>query len=207
MSARLCAQCCQWVWSRDGLCPDCQDLLLSQVDPHQVAERARALTGAILRRIGEVSLQRKRLPNSGVLYLTELGWFFLPHRQVVATKLVEEQTTSYFWSLAAILWFPLRLLLPFTRRKQLRSKYVETLEPIRLGSAEIQLLPDLLARVPGAFFIPARDVSTIKPKRRRWIVERFAAPDLVVIPDDPDEFQDQLDLLSEIDPWRAALER
>lgn len=160
-----------------------------------------------MRRIGEVSLQRKRLPNSGVLYLTELGWFFLPHRQVVATKLVEEQTTSYFWSLAAILWFPLRLLLPFTRRKQLRSKYVETLEPIRLGSAEIQLLPDLLARVPGAFFIPARDVSTIKPKRRRWIVERFAAPDLVVIPDDPDEFQDQLDLLSEIDPWRAALER
>lgn len=204
MSARLCQQCCQWIWSRDGLCPDCQDLLPESYEVEKIAQRARGLTGAVLRPIGHVKLKRKKLPTDGVLYVTETGLFFLPHRMVLATKYVEEQSTSLLWRIAAVIWMPLWFFLPLVRRKRLRAKVVQEASPIQLNGSDLQLLPDLLPRVPGAFFIPAREVAVVRDRRRQWIVERFAGPNVVIEPVSPDAFRKHLAELGKIDLWRMA---
>lgn len=206
MSSRLCQQCCQWVYSRDGLCPDCHDLLPDSSDLEALAHRARSLTGTVLRPLGHVSLKRKKLPTEGMLYQTQLGFFFLPHRIVTATKLVEEESTSLLWRIAATLWMPLWFVLPLVKRKRVRSKLVAEAEPIHIDRGKLHLLPDLLPRIPGAFFLAARDVSAVRDRRKWWIFERFAATSLTIEPVNPESFRQHLSELATNDPWRMALE-
>lgn len=206
MAARLCQQCCQWVWSRDGLCPDCHDLLPERYDIDSIAHRARALTGTVLRPIGHVTLKRKKLPTEGVLYQTQLGFFFLPHRIVTSTKVIEEVSTSLFWRIAAVLWMPLWFVLPFVKRKRVRRKIVEEAEPIQLDASKLHVLPDLLPRVPGAFFLAAKEVSSVSDRRKLWIFDRFAAPSLTIEPVSPEAFRQYLAELSQHDPWRIVLD-
>ncbi len=206
MSARLCQQCCQWVWSRDGLCPDCLGLLPDRYDVDDIAQRARALTGLVLRSIGHVTLRRKKLPTDGVLYETQLGFFFLPHHIVSSTKIVEEVSTSLLWRIAAVLWMPLWFVLPFVKRKRVRHKIVEEAEPIRLEGNQLHLLPELLPRVPGAFFLAAKEVASVRDRRKVWVFDRFAAPPLSIEPVSPDAFREHLRDLALRDPWRTVLD-
>ena len=205
MAVRLCQQCCQWVWSRSGLCPDCQDLLSDEINRESIASRARNITGAVLRPLGHVALIRKRLPNDGVLYLTEQGLFFLPHHRVLSTQLVEEKSTSLLWRLATAIWLPLWLLTPFMRRKRIRAKVVEEVQPICLNDSELQLLPDLLPRIPGTYFIAARDVSTMRHRGRRWTIDRFNGPALLIEPVNANAFKSQIEDMTQLDAWRMAL--
>ena len=53
---------------------------------------------------------------------------------------------------------------------------------LRLVNGLLQLLPDLLSRVTGAFFIPVRTIRAITEKRGQWPVERSIGPVIAIQP-------------------------
>ncbi|MDA1163330.1 MAG: hypothetical protein O3B13_09530 [Planctomycetota bacterium] len=182
MSIRLCQECCQWVSTRDGRCPDCQDVLPEAIDPAESDTGFRAIVGEVRGRMGHVRVSRRKLPTDGILYMTSSGLFFLPYRSVTRRRLVEQSATSPFWTIAAVLWSPLMFLSPFLRRRELREKDFVEHEPIRLGKDDLQLLPEFLSRVPGAFFVSIRNIRSIRQKRNRWIIDRSFGSSVTIQP-------------------------
>lgn len=182
MSIRLCQECCQWVFTRDGRCPDCQDALPGTINPEELDGRFRVVVGGVLGRMGHVRVTRRKLPPDGVFYETTNGLFFLPYRSVTKRRLVEQSAASPMWTIASILWSPLMFLSPFLKRRELREKDVIEIEAIRLGKEDLQLLPDFLSRVSGAFFVPSRDIRAITQKRGKWTVERATGPKITIQP-------------------------
>jgi hypothetical protein len=182
MSIRLCQECCQWVFTRDGRCPDCQDALPETINPEESDGRFRGVVGEVLGRMGHVRVARRKLPPDGVFYGTANGLFFLPYRTVTKRRLVEQSAASPMWTIASILWSPLMFLSPFLKRRELREKDFIEIEAIRLGKEDLQLLPDFLSRVPGTFFLPTRDIRAITQKRGQWIVERSIGPKITIQP-------------------------
>ena len=188
MSIRLCQECCQWVLARGGLCPDCQDVLPETVHPEDTDARFRSIVGEVRACMGHVRLPRRKLPVDGVLYETANGLFFLPDRPVTRRRLVEQSASSPMWAVASVLWSPLMFLSPFLNRRELREQDVIEHEPVRLGQPDLQLLPDFLSRVAGAFFIPVRNIRAIRQKRHQWIVERLTGPAVRFQPAGDDSF-------------------
>lgn len=182
MSIRLCQECCQWVFTRDGRCPDCQDGLPETINPEELDGRFRAVVGEVLGRMGHVRVARRKLPPDGVFYETANGLFFLPYRMVTKRRLVEQSAASPMWTIASILWSPLMFLSPFLKRRELREKDFIEIEAIRLGKEDLQLLPDFLSRVTGAFFVPTRNIRAIIQKRGHWVVERSTGPKITIQP-------------------------
>ncbi|MFT4555404.1 MAG: hypothetical protein ACI93T_002868 [Porticoccaceae bacterium] len=182
MSIRLCQECCQWVFTRDGRCPDCQDALPETINPEESDVRFRDVVGEVLGRMGHVRVTRRKLPPDGVFYETANGLFFLPYRTVTKRRLVEQSAASPMWTVASILWSPLMFLSPFLKRRELREKDFIEIEAIRLGKEDLQLLPDFLSRVTGAFFVPTRNIRAITQKRGHWIVERSIGPKITIQP-------------------------
>lgn len=182
MSIRLCHECCQWVWTRDGRCPDCQDALAETIEPSESDARFRTVIGEVRGRMGHVRIARRKLATDGVLYETANGLFFLPYRSVTRRRLVEKSEFSPMWTVAAVLWSPLMFLAPFLRRRELREEDVVENEPIRLGKDDLQLLPEFLGRVPGAIFLSVRNIRAIIQKRNRWIVERSIGSAVTIHP-------------------------
>lgn len=182
MSIRLCQECSQWVSTRDGRCPDCQEALPERVSPDETDTRFRSLVGEGRRRIGQIRIVRRSLPTDGFLYETANGLFFLPDRSLIRRRLVEQPASSPLWSLASVLWAPLMFVSPFLNRRELREK--DTIEnvPIRLEGEDLQLLPDFLSRTSGAFFLPARNIRMVRQKRNRWIVERVIGSNIAFQP-------------------------
>lgn len=172
MSIRLCQDCCQWVSTRNGRCPDCQDALPETVNQDESDRIIRSAVGAVRGSMGHVRVPRRKLPTDGVLYETANGLFFLPYKNVIRRRMVEQSAASPLWTVASVLWAPLMFIAPFLRRREILEKDVVESEPIRLGEKDLQLLPDFLTRIPGAFFVSLRDVRTIKQKRNQWIIER-----------------------------------
>ncbi len=169
------------------------------------ANRMRPLIGRVHRSLGHVKLQRRHFPNDGVLYETEHGLFFLPHRVVQAARLVEEQAASPLWRVAAALWAPLWLVLPFVKTKRVKTKLVEEAEPIRLHGDDLQRLSELLPRLPGSFFVAAKDIATVRTKRRIWVIERFTGSKLTIDPLTTDVFGERMEQLRNKDHWRMAM--
>jgi hypothetical protein len=182
MSIRLCQECCQWVWTRDGRCPNCQDVLSKTVHPEESDVRFRAVVGEVRGRMGHVHIPRRKLPTDGILYETANGLFFLPHRSVTRRRLVEQPASSPMWTLAAVLWAPLMFLSPFLQRRELLAKDFIESEPIRLSQEDLQLLPDFLSRVIGTFFLPTRNIRSIRQKRNQWVIERAVGPTMTFQP-------------------------
>jgi hypothetical protein len=172
MTVRLCQACCQWVWTKNERCPGCDDAVADEIGPVEFARQIRPTIGDVLGKIGHVRVNRKRLPADGILYETQNGLFFLPHRNVTVTRLVEENSSSPFWTIAGILWSPLLFLLPFLRKQKLRETHIEESQPVRLSGENLQLLPELLPRMPGALFIAVRDIQRVRSKRNRWIIRQ-----------------------------------
>lgn len=180
MSIRLCQECCQWVFTRDGRCPDCQDALPETINPEELDGRFRAVVGDVQGRMGHVRVTRRKLPPDGVFYETANGLFFLPYRTVTKRRLVEQSAASPMWTVASILWSPLMFLSPFLKRRELREKDFIEVEAIRLGKEDLQLLPDFLSRVTGAFFVPTRNIRAITQKRSQWGIERSTGPKITI---------------------------
>ncbi|NQV24822.1 MAG: hypothetical protein HQ518_10685 [Rhodopirellula sp.] len=187
MSIRLCQECCQWVFTRDDRCPDCQDALPETINPEDTDTRFRTLVGEVRGRMGHVRVARRKLPADGVFYETANGLFFLPYQTVTKRRLVEQSAASPMWTLAAVFWSPLMFLAPFLKRRELREKDFLENEPIRLSKEDLQLLPDFLSRVSGSFFLPLRDIRAITRKRGQWIIDRSIGPAITIQPiaDDP----------------------
>lgn len=182
MSNRLCQECCQWVFTRDGRCPDCQDALPETINPEELDGRFRNVVGQVLGRMGHVRIVRRKLPSDGVFYETANGLFFLPYRSVTKRRLVEQSSSSPWWTVASVLWSPLMFLSPFLKRRELREKDFVENEAIRLGKDDLHLLPDFLSRVTGAFFLPTRDIRTVTENRGHWIVDRSLGPRIKIHP-------------------------
>lgn len=182
MSIRLCQECCQWVSTRDGRCPDCQDTLPETIRPEDSDAMFRNMVGQVRGRMGHVRIVRRKLPSDGVIYETANGLFFLPYRSVTKRRLVEQSAASPMWTVASVLWSPLMFLSPFLRRRELREKDFVEYEAIRLGKDDLQLLPEFLSRVTGALFLPVRNIRAITEKRGRWIIERSIGTKLIIQP-------------------------
>jgi hypothetical protein len=203
MSFLLCQECFGWVQPHNSHCPDC----LAIVDPGQPDPsyaQLRSTLGDVLLELGEVRVSRSLLPSRGLLYATTKGLYFLPHRieEVLETK--EEQVNpSILWSLAAVVWWPLRLVIPLLRTKRLRQIQVQVYCPQCLTAAESDRLPELLMDNPGAFFIPNRAVQFAERKRGRWIVERLQGGRVVFKLDgDSQEFDERLHDLTRSPEWQ-----
>lgn len=205
MSIRLCQECCQWFWSHAERCPQCQDSWAETIDPDVLAQRLRPLVGIIHGRIGHVEIKQKRLPSEGLLYETDLGLFFLPHRNVTVTRLVEEGRSSPLWHLATMIWAPLMFVLPFIRAKKLTEKDVQENHPLRLHGDNLQRLPDLLGRMPGSIYIATRDISSVKLRRKRWHIQRMSGGTLVIEPISFESFNHRMQDLTETDQWRSII--
>jgi hypothetical protein len=203
MSIRLCQECYQWFWSHEERCPQCQDPWLETINQESLADRLRPSVGNVYGRIGHVTITQKRLPSEGLLYETEFGLFFLPHRNVTVTRLVEEGKASPLWLLATMLWAPLMFVMPFIRAKRLTEKDVKENHPLRLHGDNLQRLPDLLGRMPGSIFIAARDVVSVKIKRKRWNIHRMSGGKLSIEPISIDAFGQRMEQIMDTDQWRS----
>jgi hypothetical protein len=170
-----------------------------------LAQRLRPLVGIIHGRIGHVEIKQKRLPSEGLLYETDLGLFFLPHRNVTVTRLVEEGRSSPLWHLATMIWAPLMFVLPFIRAKKLTEKDVQENHPLRLHGDNLQRLPDLLGRMPGSIYIATRDISSVKLRRKRWHIQRMSGGTLVIEPISFESFNHRMQDLTETDQWRSII--
>lgn len=159
--------------TRDGRCPDCQEALPATVSPEETDTRFRSLVGDGRRRIGHIRILRRSLPTDGFLYETSNGLFFLPDRSLIRRRLVEQPASSALWSLASVLWAPLMFVSPFLKRRELCETDIIENVPIRLEGEDLQLLPDFLSRISGAFFLPARNIRSVRRKRNRWIIARI----------------------------------
>lgn len=177
MSYLLCHGCYSWVEPKDERCPDC----LQSVDSASMEPPLHSLQttiGPVVRRLGEVSVPRKSLPDRGMLYATAGGFFFVPHQveHVVRMKETEAPTPTLLWSLASLIWSPLVLVAPLFRSKRREPKWVPVFRSRFLKPGQCDPLPTLLVEHPGTFFVTRDSISVIRRKRHRWILERLATP-------------------------------
>jgi hypothetical protein len=202
MSFLLCQECFGWVQPRNSHCPECLAILdLNQPDPSPA--QLRSALGDIVGELGEVRISRRLLPERGLLFETTKGLYFLPHRieEVIETK--EEQVNpSILWSLAAMAFWPLRLIIPFLKTKRLKEVHVQVCCPQSLTPAESDRLPDLLMDNPGVFFIPNRAVQFVERKRDGWIVGRSHGKRVIFKADGAPEFHDRMQDLVRSPAWQ-----
>lgn len=205
MSIRLCQDCYQWVQAPTGRCPDCDSPVPEVFDPVAVAERVRAASGETVGPLGDVRIHRKGLPADGMLFETRFGVLFLPHRTVTVERLIEENSSSWLWKIAASVWAPFLFLSWFFKRKRTRLKLVDELEPVQVTADRMHLLPDLLTRLPGAAFIPVRQMARFQRVRSRWRIERINGSVFLFEPLSPAAFAQRCLQLQSHEQWRVAM--
>lgn len=175
MSFLLCRQCYTWVDPpEDGRCPECERIIDSGM-PDPPLHKLQAEIGEIVSRAGEVRVQRKMLPDQGMLYVTTEGLFFLPHRLEQVPRMVEStaDTAAIMWSLAAVAWTPLALVLPLMRSKRRTIGSVPVFRPQLITRDQSRLLPVLLMENPGVFFVPRNSIRIISRRHHTWRLERW----------------------------------
>ncbi len=207
LSFVLCHDCFSWVQPRDSRCPQCLCSLEIGV-PDPTLHDLQSLIGDMVGRVGEVKVQRKLLPDRGMLYETSQGLYFLPHRIEHVTQLVETNSTgaSFFWTIAAMAWYPLLLLMPFVKSRQFRPKQLQVCCPQLLSRDDGPLLPGLLMENPGAFFVPRGSVHLVSRRRNQWVIERKQGSRLKLKPvENVNGFHERLSQLVSSDPWRHVI--
>lgn len=172
-SLHLCQECYCWVVPHDGRCPDCSHVADASVPQPHIDDLQRVI-GTIVRRIGEVRFQRYLLPESGTLYHTANGLYFVPHVLRRRQEYVERTLPgrSLFWIIASYAFGPLMLILPFIRSKKKQWETVTVFRPANLRLDEGHRLAELLTKNPGAFFIPEQSIRHITRKRGKWVIDR-----------------------------------
>jgi hypothetical protein len=196
MSLLLCCECFAWVEPVRDRCPDCQQSLDSST-PDPPLSRLERVIGELISPLGEVRIDRKLLPDQGLLYRTSNGLYFLPHRVERETQLVPtcDAETSLLWSLAALAWSPLALVAPFLKRKtQLVEKQVRVFRPHELECTQSDLLPTFLMQNPGVFFVPRESILAVERRRHCWRIVRVHGVALKITPlDGIPAFEEQMD--------------
>ena len=196
MSLLLCDECFTWVEPLQERCPDCQQTLdSSTADPP--LSRLERVIGRLVDVLGEVRVDRKLLPDQGLLYRTDNGLYFLPHRVDRQTRLVAatDMETSFLWSLAGLAWAPLVLVAPFLKKKNTYvEREVRVFRPHRLSPDQSELLPELLMQNPGVFFVSRDNIRAVERRRGCWRVVRMHGPALKLTPiHNKHHFDEQMD--------------
>jgi hypothetical protein len=173
MSFLLCHECFTWVEPTEERCPDCLHTLDAST-PDPSVDRLRVVIGDVVCPVGECQVRRKLLPDRGTLYATTNGFLFLPHHteQYIEYVPPDGTATSLLWSLAAMVWSPLALVLPFVKSSPRVPRRVQISRPRIVPPAQSDCLPDLLIQNPGAFFVPANSIRLVARRWRRWTIER-----------------------------------
>jgi len=192
------------VWTKNERCPGCSNSVSETLDPDDFARQIRPEIGDVLGKIGFVQIRHRRLPADGTLYETRNGLFFLPHRGVQVTRFVEEHTSHPLVTVAALLFAPLIFLLPFLKTKKMRETKVRESHPVRLRGDDLQLLPELLPRMPGAFFVGIRDIHQIRSRKRRWTISRLSGADITLEPLAHDAFEVRMKNILDSDTWTSV---
>lgn len=196
MSLLLCDECLCWVEPMYERCPDCQQTLDTSTDDPPLSRLERVM-GQIVGVLGEVHIDRKLLPDRGLLYQTANGLYFLPHQVERQTQLVPavDVETSILWSLAAIAWSPLVFVAPFLKQKKTYvERQVRVYRPHQLSLDDSKLLPQLLMQNPGVFFLARDSIRAVERRRNCWRVVRMHGAALKITPlNDRDTFDEQMD--------------
>ena len=206
MSFLFCQECFTWVNPHNEHCPECM-AIVDQTRSDPPFAQLRTTLGDVVMRLGEVRITRRLLPERGLLYATTRGLYFLPHQIDEITEYVEHRVPpSWLWYMAAFVFVPLRLIIPFLRTKQLKEVQVHVYRPQLLTAAESDLLPELMMDNPGAFFVPLRVVRMVEFKRDRWIIERFPGSKIAFQPDaDARKFHERMRELVRSPDWRHVM--
>jgi hypothetical protein len=203
MSFLLCHECYTWVEPSHGRCSGCQQTIDPAL-PDPPLHALEAAIGPVVRRIGRVRVRRKLLPDCGTLYATTGGLYFLPHRLEQVPQLVEAPagSSSLFWSVAAMIWFPLVFVLPFIRPRTMERRLVPVLQPQWLPEGEGRRLPELLMQNPGVFFVPGRSIRCVQRRWGKWTVDRSDGPPIRFKPEtDADRLDERFAELAQATPW------
>jgi len=174
------------------------------LDPDAFAVQIRPVMGEVTGKIGFVHIRHRHLPADGTLFETRNGLAFLPHRGVQVTRFVEEHTSHPLATVAALLFGPLIFVLPFLKTKKLRETQVEKSQPVRLTGDDLQLVPELLPRMPGAFFVGIQDIHQIRSRRRRWTISRISGANITLDPVAHDAFETRMQNILDLDSWQSV---
>ncbi len=207
MSLLLCHECFTWVRPVDGRCPQCLQPV-EQAMPDPPLHVLQAEIGEVLHRIGEVKVRRRKLPDQGMLYATTNGLYFIPHLSERVTELIETHSagSSMLWSLAALVWAPLMLVLPFVKSKQLKARDVQVVRPQYLSPDDSHQLPQFLMDNPGVFFVSLKSIRLVERKRNRWSIVRAQGTPVNFKPVfSPQVFHRQMAELIESDSWQHVM--
>lgn len=149
-------------------------------------------------------MRRKLLPECGMLYTTTNGLYFVPHRLEQETRMETGPTASepLIWSLAALAWAPLTLVLPFVRNRNERPVQVTVLRPLFLSRADSDRLPVLLMENPGVFFLRRQSIRGWKRRRGHWTIQRDQGAALKLTPEsDHQSVHRRMSQLAEAERW------
>ena len=205
----LCHECYSWVQPRHEHCPECTAAIDSHRHDPSLAQLRNTL-GDVMVRLGEVRVPRRLLPEYGLLYATTRGLYFLPHLVNETTEMrMHRVGPPMFWLMVALVFWPVRLVLPFIRGKKLKPTRIHTYHPQLLTGSESELLPQLLMDNPGAFFLPNRLIRMMQRRRGRWVVDRVHGAKVVFNPEgDNDMFHERMEALAGSPQWQhLVLER
>lgn len=207
MAFLLCHECYSWVEPQDGRCPECVNGF-DPATPDPPLHELQMAIGQIISRVGEVKVQRKMLPDRGMLYATSNGLFFLPHEMQHITRMVENNGggTSLLLLLAGMIWAPLGLLLPFLKTSRLQAAKIKILRPRFLTPDDSHRLAELLMENPGVFFVPKKSILAMRRRRKHWLIERRQSPRLKLKPSaNTGRFESRMAELAECRTWESVL--
>ena len=208
MSFLLCHECLSWVEPRHDRCPDCS-LIIEYASRDPSIHDLRLAIGDLVQRLGEVKVSRRRsLPDLGMLYETTNGLFFVPHDIETITKTVESHSSgsSLAWSIAAMAWYPLLLILPFVRSRKMKTKNLSVRRPRILALDDSEQLPSMLMGSPGMFFIAQSAIQWVGRRRKCWSIKRQHSSDLKITPfTNPDAFHERMKRLVRSEAWRHVM--
>ena len=204
MSLLLCHECYSWVEPRYDRCPDCECVVESSTPDPSPGELQEAI-GKIESALGQVVVGRRGVPNRGILYQTTNGLAFVPHQLEHIIQAGEESggTITVVWTIAALVWSPLMLILPFVRARQGKPRRVQVAFPQVITSDQSHRLAELLMDNPGVFFIPRRCVRSVRRRRNAWTIERVHAVPVRFKPEQGSRvFRHRMQHLSDSEPWQ-----
>lgn len=206
MALLLCHDCFTWIEPRNDRCPDCECAVESSTPDPSTFELQETI-GGIVNALGQVVVARRRVPNRGILYQTTNGLVFIPHQTEKITQMDDGGGgMAMAWTIAALIWSPLMLVLPFVRPKQPKIKQVQVAFPQVVTSDQSHRLAGMLMANPGVFFIPRRAVRALRRRRSAWLIERMHAVAVRIRPEQGSRlFHHRMRELSLSEPWRQDL--
>lgn len=204
-SLLLCGECYSWVMPAGGHCPECLAALQPET-PDPPMDHLGSIMGSLQSKLGYCRAVRRGGDVPGTLYLTNTGFFFIPHRVEQSLEEHDGPPEKSWFLLLGELLFPLFRVFSWVNllHGSKRQVSVTTFYPMLLLPEDGPYLPQLLMANPGAFFLPRERVQALYHTRGKWTIDRTRGRDLVLLEDPEDrEFNDRILELRQSVAWRS----